>query len=169
MDDLATHVSGLETAYKTLGEQVKSTVTEMAKAIALAQGLSTESEIKGYLDSIGNIKPAGYDTGGYTGEWGGVGKLAVLHEKELVLNKADTENILSAVDIVRGLSVSMHSGLASMLAELATARANLTGNIQFEDNTPTVEQSVVINADFSGVENAQEIKDAFNDIVNLAA
>jgi hypothetical protein len=29
----------------------------------------------------------GFDTGGYTGSWGSYGKLAMLHEKEMVLNK----------------------------------------------------------------------------------
>jgi len=41
------------------------------------------------------------DTGGYTGEWGDSGKLAMLHQKELVLNPVDTSNILAAVDLVR--------------------------------------------------------------------
>ena len=31
-----------------------------------------------------------FDTGGYTGQWGQEGKVAMLHEKELVLNKTDT-------------------------------------------------------------------------------
>jgi hypothetical protein len=42
-----------------------------------------------------------FDTGGYTGAWGNEGKIAVLHEKELVLNKDDTRNILRAVTIAR--------------------------------------------------------------------
>jgi hypothetical protein len=37
------------------------------------------------------------DTGGYTGEWGHSGKLAMLHEKELVLNANDTSNFLDAL------------------------------------------------------------------------
>jgi hypothetical protein len=37
----------------------------------------------------------GFDTGGYTGDWGGAyGKMALLHKKELVLNEGDTENFL---------------------------------------------------------------------------
>jgi peptidoglycan hydrolase-like protein with peptidoglycan-binding domain/DNA repair exonuclease SbcCD ATPase subunit len=31
-----------------------------------------------------------FDTGGYTGDWGGSGRLAVLHEKERVLNQSQT-------------------------------------------------------------------------------
>lgn len=46
----------------------------------------------------------GFDTGGYTGEWGPEGKLATLHEKELVLNKDDTKNILEAVELMRKTS-----------------------------------------------------------------
>jgi hypothetical protein len=42
-----------------------------------------------------------FDTGGYTGEWGPEGRLAMLHQKEIVLNAHDTENILSIVDMVR--------------------------------------------------------------------
>jgi len=44
-----------------------------------------------------------YDTGGYTGEWGQDGKLAVLHQKELVLNASDTANMLDIVNIVRDI------------------------------------------------------------------
>jgi hypothetical protein len=36
----------------------------------------------------------GLASGGYTGEWGSEGKLAFLHEKELVLNADDTANFL---------------------------------------------------------------------------
>jgi TP901 family phage tail tape measure protein len=42
----------------------------------------------------------GLETGGYTGEFKG-GRVAMLHEKELVLNKIDTKNILDAVSMVR--------------------------------------------------------------------
>jgi hypothetical protein len=49
----------------------------------------------------------GFDTGGYTGEWGGsYGKLALLHKKELVLNENDTDNLLSSIDLLNNI-VSM--------------------------------------------------------------
>jgi hypothetical protein len=34
------------------------------------------------------------NTGGYTGAWGPEGRIAMLHEKELVLNPDDTANFL---------------------------------------------------------------------------
>jgi len=41
-------------------------------------------------------------TGGYTGNWPEPnGRLAFLHQKELVLNADDTKNMLSAVNITR--------------------------------------------------------------------
>jgi hypothetical protein len=43
-------------------------------------------------------------TGGYTGEWDSSGRLAVLHQKEIVLNAHDTENFLSAINIVRDIA-----------------------------------------------------------------
>jgi len=43
----------------------------------------------------------GLSTGGYTGDWAGsYGKLAFLHQKELVLNAKDTENLLASMDIL---------------------------------------------------------------------
>lgn len=48
--------------------------------------------------------PNKFDTGGYTGAWGPEGRLAMLHEKELVLNADDTKNILSSVEIIREIS-----------------------------------------------------------------
>lgn len=47
------------------------------------------------------------ETGGMTTAWGKQGKFAVLHEKELVLNKADTSNILKVVDVVRTITNSI--------------------------------------------------------------
>jgi hypothetical protein len=52
-------------------------------------------------------EPASMDTGGYTGEWGSSGKLAMLHEKELVLNQNDTANFLDALNISRDVLHSM--------------------------------------------------------------
>jgi len=40
---------------------------------------------------------SGFASGGYTGSWGNEGKLALLHEKELVLNADDTKNFLQGV------------------------------------------------------------------------
>jgi hypothetical protein len=53
---------------------------------------------KGTVDILKKL--LGFDTGGYTGSFDG-GKLGILHQKELILNRADTGNILAAVNMVR--------------------------------------------------------------------
>jgi hypothetical protein len=45
-----------------------------------------------------------YDTGGYTGEWGPEGRIAMLHQKEIVLNARDTENMLAMTQMVRDIA-----------------------------------------------------------------
>jgi hypothetical protein len=56
------------------------------------------------LEFKDNNVPKGFDTGGYTGEWDSSGRLAMLHQKEIVLNAHDTENFLSAINIVRDIA-----------------------------------------------------------------
>jgi hypothetical protein len=43
----------------------------------------------------------GFDTGGYTGDWGNEGKLAILHEKEMVFNKFDTEDLFNNISFIK--------------------------------------------------------------------
>jgi hypothetical protein len=66
-----------------------------------------------------------FDTGGYTGEWGKEGRLALLHEKELVLNKNDTSNILDAVKISR----SVDDKISSMITDTNYKLRELTSRI----------------------------------------
>ena len=55
------------------------------------------------LDDKNYILPS-FDTGGYTGAWGPEGRIAMLHQKEIVLNAHDTENFLTAINIVRSMT-----------------------------------------------------------------
>jgi hypothetical protein len=53
-------------------------------------------------DKYKNYYYSKFDTGGYTGNWNSSkGKFAMLHEKELVLNKSDTANMLKMISMVR--------------------------------------------------------------------
>ena len=67
-----------------------------------------------------------YDTGGYTGAWGPEGKLAVLHEKELILNKHDTENFLTATNILREISDMLdNNALTASLGAINLSAMNI--------------------------------------------
>ena len=102
-----------------------------------------------------------YDTGGYTGDWGADGKLAMLHEKELVLNKSDTENVLTIVDIVRNLI----KDLGKLTIFGGTLRSVGTQGLEQQ----TLEQKVEIKAEFPNVQDHNEIEQAFENLVNQAA
>ena len=102
-----------------------------------------------------------YASGGYTGSWSDNtgeeknGKLAILHQKELVLNSTDTENILAAVETVREFATSLKTGLfAQTVSEiLGTAQAQQTIG-------QDVEQSVHITAEFPNANSAADIEEA---------
>lgn len=108
-----------------------------------------------------------FDTGGYTGDWGtDEGKLAVLHEKELVLNKDDTENILSTVDIVRGISDSISDNLSALAA---SQTPTLSNPLPQEKEPDTLQQEVHITAEFPNATDKDEIMAAFDNLVNVAS
>ena len=111
---------------------------------------------------------SGYDTGGYTGTWNNMnGRLGFLHQKELVLNAKDTKNILDTVEIVRNITNSLGETLLSKIASISTGNANFMHDMSKSSND--IKQNVIINADFPNAENAQEIENALNNLVNKAS
>ena len=118
-----------------------------------------------------------FHTGGYTGEWGaseGIseaksGKLAILHQKELVLNTSDTANILSAVNIMRdiaGLNESINQTIANSIGKLIANAMAGGGSNTTEDNSSNVFN---ITAEFPNANDVQTIKDAILSLPNIAS
>ena len=117
-----------------------------------------------------------FATGGYTGSWGNNGKLAMLHEKELVLNKDDTSNILKAVNAIREVVQAANTSKisnnllnssnisAGILSRISAGFLQGAGNVTTSNANNT--SSMVINADFSGVRNADEIYQALLELQN---
>jgi hypothetical protein len=105
------------------------------------------------------------NTGGYTGDWAGsYGKLAFLHQKELVLNAKDTENLLASMDILDKIisTIDLYSSNAQLGGMLSSPRY---GGL---DNEP-LEQNVHIEASFPSVTDHNEIEDALNNLINRAS
>jgi hypothetical protein len=80
--------------------------------------------------------PSSYDTGGYTGKWGPEGRMAMLHQKEIVLNAHDTENFLMAIEMVRAMSDRLE--LNARLAQLAMG--SLNSNVTVNPTKEALEQ-----------------------------
>lgn len=103
-----------------------------------------------------------YDTGGYTGEWGRDGKLAVLHQKELVLNASDTANMLDIVNVVRDI-------VQQIDAQALYSRGRRFDLPRIGTRAETLEQNVHIEANFPNATSHQEIEQAFDNLINLAS
>lgn len=100
--------------------------------------------------------------GGYTGEWGGssgnqVGRPAIVHEKEWILNQNDTKNFLEGMKIQRSILTKAGGNMESVISRMAqTAGGASTGN--------RVDQKVEINANFPDVRDSKQIQDALSNL-----
>ena len=130
-----------------------------------SKGVFKGGNSSGGTYAVTNIpKYAYYDTGGYTGSWGPYGKLAMLHEKELVLNKEDTENFLASMEVLdKILKMIDLQSLNSQIGGLLTSP-----RLQ-EMQSQMLEQSVKIEAIFPGVSDRNELEEAFNNLINQAS
>ena len=142
-----------------------------AKAISMVKkalddsvaGYGTGYDYERAKELLKTYNPDSFDTGGYTGMWGPEGKLALLHEKEIVLNKDDTENLLKTVSFIREL-VSMIDSQASM-----SSLFNMTATTGIMTGNAGMEQQITIYADFPDATDHNEIEMAFNSLLNTAS
>ena len=124
--------------------------------------------------------PGHFKSGGYTGKWisakGGMytgswngpdleenGKLAFLHQKELVLNATDTENMLNAIKLIRQISQTIDLQAATQSSALSLQAS------QFSNNGQVLQQEVTIHAEFPNATDHNEIEEALSNLVNRAA
>ena len=151
----------------TTGMNFTGDFTGNPKTDAAAVKQQIDALMAQYEQFLTQMSIATFDTGGSTGSWGDAeGRLAFLHEKELVLNQQDTANILAAVEAVRMITGSLN-GLAT--GEIGSLINNATGLLGGIDNTNTLDQNVHIEANFPNVTQHTEIEQAFNNLVNMAS
>lgn len=111
-------------------------------------------------------KVSSFDTGGYTGTGLGAGKLAFLHDKELILNKTDTENMLQAVKEVRKLSNSDLEAEKQVKPDLSKYK-DILNSISFaagKFGLPNLNANVMTNVPNSIVNNNTENSTVNNDV-----
>lgn len=106
-----------------------------------------------------------FASGGYTGEWGASGKLAVLDEKEMVLNQNDTANMLDMLQITRDIISAIDTG--ATYASLGFG--NLTAATIRDQGNNVLEQNVHITAEFPNATDHNEIEMALRSLQNTAS
>lgn len=144
--------------------------SDSAQGWAVGQ-YDTEDEWRKHLENL--KKNYGLNTGGYTGLFDDA-KLAFLHQKELVLNQSDTENILAAVQAVRTIGTDLFKSIEKSLDGNAIAAMALMGQkLNPVAATPiqdSIEQTVHIDkVEFPNVTSRTEIEEAFISLTNDAA
>lgn len=129
----------------------------------------SEEEWKKKMQALG---VPGFATGGYTGIFDDA-KLAFLHQKELVLNQSDTENILAAVQAVRTIGTDLFKSIEKSLDGNAIAAMALMGQklnpVATAPIQDSIEQTVHIDkVEFPNVTSRTEIEEAFISLTNDA-
>lgn len=136
-----------------------------------AQQIVNEYVYSGRADELINPDSDiwGYDTGGYTGSWSDNtgfyknGKMALLHQKEIVLNETDTQNLLNAVNMIRAMTDGLKTdALSSALLNISSFSGMNSQSSQ------DLEQNIHIDANFPNVKDASEIEQAILSLADRA-
>ena len=157
--------NGKEQATVTFTASSAAEVRQKIASYGGINGFAIKNKTKGTA-TMGSYQTLGnftfFKTGGYTGEWNSSeGRIGVLHEKELVLNKQDTANILNAVELIREINGSVLSRMMGATSGLGIAAPELTNGI--------LEQNVHIEANFPNVQSSREIEEAIDNLSNIAS
>jgi len=91
--DLSKYYSNVKANTKVLGKALSNNLIDLI------------NQANRYMNGK-DFKPvniASLDKGGITPKWGSSGKLAMLHEEEMVSNKFDTRNLLKAFDVSKNI------------------------------------------------------------------
>ena len=125
-----------------------------------------------------------YKTGGYTGSWNGGsmeanGRLAILHQKELVLNEEQTKHFLDGMKLINNfdfnkIESAMNATVKGLQVRSIDNSSNLISRIDhiissIDRLANVVEQKVDIKAEFTDVRSSYEIEQAFNSLTNRAS
>lgn len=117
-------------------------------------------------------KYVSFDTGGYTGEFDDA-KLAFLHQKELVLNQQDTENVLEAVSLAREID-GVFANIESILDEMVDMGLNFMSSMivpsSVAPTTTQLDQTIHIDkVEFPNITSSDGLAEAFQNLTDNAA
>ena len=105
-----------------------------------------------------------FNTGGYTGSWDSSGRLAMLHQKEIVLNAHDTENFLAGIEILREITQAIDLQALSLAR---TPTMQVSQSLGSQDRTTL--QGITVYAEFPHATDRNEIQEALLSLPNYAS
>lgn len=167
-DSYGTNPSGTRGA----GQNKTVTVTHLAKKNAYPVHVQSSDAAYGWLKKYQIAK---MDTGGYTGDWNSKeGRLGILHEKELVLNKFDSQAFLDLVDRFKmwfklnDIRQHWEQNLQEAMLESEVLESMRRMRQAYDSSLDNIQPIVNITAEFPDATDAQEIQTAFENLVNHA-
>lgn len=164
-------------AWRKNVDKTKSSIEDLIKSLAPLPGMENflgkapSSSSSNKVKQATTAYPIGYDTGGYTGTWdnstnNATGRIAVLHEKEIVLNKYDTSNLLEAVKLQRNLTEKLQNAKLSTSSTINKVNETVNNN---KIDKSVISQPVTIHAEFPNANNSSEIEAAFQGLFGKAS
>lgn len=120
----------------------------------------------GGFESGGRYRPESFDTGGYTGNFSG-GKLAVLHEKEIVLNKSQSATFEKLIDIMPNM-VNTFNDIGNKFKGIAPKIPKVPTSTNNNHSEETVQNFHINKLEFPNVKSADEIEKAILKLPMLA-
>ncbi|KXZ22298.1 phage tail tape measure protein [Bacillus nakamurai] len=136
---------------ESIGKSISNNLIDKLKEASNALNTVTKGNTTGK-------KVSSFASGGYTGTGLGAGKLAFLHDKELILNKTDTANILNTVKAVRQNNTPDESpkwGQGGKLAALINK-----GITSIPSIIPNINQASLSNSLIPSIQNISSPPDA---------
>ena len=155
-----------------MAEQLKS-AGDIAKAYQdqatnLGDVLNKINQIKSavgiQISPVTSDDAPGAATGGLTSNWGPEGKMLMVHESELILNKDQTNKFFENLAIMESILATIDSYVLGQQLGGIISSPGYTGG-----DSGTLEQNVRIEASFPSVTDRSEIEEAFNNLVNKAS
>lgn len=164
------NMTGLD--YNTARSYVESIRNRGGEASMIAKN-NQQNIIRNKKTNSHGGSSGSFATGGYTGEWGEEGRLATLHQKELVLNKEDTENFLSGISMIRDMASLNGSIEKSILQSIANMAVKVSGinpsSINTNNNSESNNNIFNITAEFPNANNVDDIRQAILTLPNIAS
>ena len=148
----------------------------------IAHNASKEDLVKEYVEKIFNIDADDIDlngvikfaSGGYTGDWDTSGRLAFLHQKELVLNEDDTSNFLKATSLLRDISKingSIEDSIMTSILGMMNALNPRIGGFSASSSGSQESGGNIFNitAEFPNANDVTSIREAILSLPNIAS